>query len=447
MKLLSFFGLLSILATNPNIEYTGRIDFSKANAPQFSYSGVSIRASIDASSASVILNDEKGENLYAVIVDKVYTGKLKTTKGKSTYSLAEFQEKGMHEIEIVKITEEQFGKTAFLGFELGNDGEIVEIQNKRELLIEFIGNSITCGYGNEDRIGHKFCAETENHYMSYAAITARSFNARALVACKSGIGIYRNYAGPTEGNEDCMTNYYSRTHLYEEKPKYNFNEQPDLVCINLGTNDFSTPGYDTTRFIDNYMNLIGQIQTNYDRPEILCLTGCMLDGDALEIAKRCINQVVRQANALNKGNVYFFEMTPQDIKKNGLGVDFHPTVKQHIQSARQLIGYISKLKEWDVDPQIVKAEVSGTNQITLYANDEECLFTESLTDMIAIADGSELHATDWLIDENGAAMIIKFKEDISNVKNIELQGDNNVNKLLRCKVSMNCPETPETQNN
>lgn len=109
---------MSVLATNPDIEYNGRIDFSEPEAPQFSYSGVSIRASIDASSASVILNDEKGENYFAIIIDKEYVGKLKAIKGKNTYPIAEFGTKGIHEIEIVKITEEQFGKTSFCGFEL-----------------------------------------------------------------------------------------------------------------------------------------------------------------------------------------------------------------------------------------------------------------------------------------------------------------------------------------
>lgn len=431
---LLFIGIMSVLATNPDIEYNGRIDFGEPEAPKFSYSGVSIRASVDASSASVVLNDEKGENYFAVIVDKVYTGKLKALKGQNTYPIAEFGTKGIHEIEIVKITEEQFGKTSFCGFELDSDGSITEIQNKREHFIEFIGNSITCGYGNEDRIGHQFCAETENHYLTYAAITARSFNARTLIACKSGIGIYRNYAGPTEGNSDCMTNLYDRTHLYDNEPKFRFTRQPDLVCINLGTNDFSTPGYDTTLFISNYLKLINQIQSNYANPEILCLTGCMLDGEQLEIARKCIKEVVRCANKNNNGNVYFFEMTPQDIKKNGLGVDFHPTVKQHIQSARQLTEFISDLKGWTVDPQIVYAKISGKNQITLFANDEKCITNESLDSIMVVADGSALHITECIPNKGEASLTIKTEEDLGNIKELYLTGNDKFKSMFRCTV-------------
>ena len=62
MNLLSIITLLTVLATNPNIEYSGRIDFSKPEAPQFSYSGVAIRASIDASTISATLKEETGGN-------------------------------------------------------------------------------------------------------------------------------------------------------------------------------------------------------------------------------------------------------------------------------------------------------------------------------------------------------------------------------------------------
>ena len=104
---------------------------------------------------------------------------------------------------------------------LDKGSSLVPIKNKRGKLIEYIGNSITCGYGNEGGMGQTFCAETENHYMTYAAITSRNFNARHFAVCRSGIGIYRNWDGPEDGNDDCMTNLYSRIFLYDEAPLYN----------------------------------------------------------------------------------------------------------------------------------------------------------------------------------------------------------------------------------
>ena len=69
--------------------------------------------------------------------------------------------------------------------------------------IEFIGNSITCGYGNEGTNKFQgFEYETENHYYSYAAITARNLKAQHWVVARSGIGAYRNYNGPKTGNPE-----------------------------------------------------------------------------------------------------------------------------------------------------------------------------------------------------------------------------------------------------
>ena len=434
MNILSLLTLLTILATNPAIEYSGRIDFSKPEAPTFSYSGVSIRASVNASAASVILNDERGENYFAMVIDGVYTGKIKTEKGKATYPLATFSAKGVHDVEIVRITEEQFGKTSFIGFELDADGTIIDIQNLRQHTIEFVGNSITCGYGNEGRIGGRFGASTENHYLTYAAITARSLNARTVVASKSGIGIYRNYAGPSTGNPDNMTNFYDRTFLYDAEPKFDFRQQPDLVCINLGTNDMSTPGYDTTLFINNYLQLIEQIQSHYTNPDILCLLGTMLDGPVLDTARHCIGEVVHRANARGKGRVSFFEMTPQNIPENGLGIDWHPTVKQHIVSARELTAHISQLKGWDVVPQIVWAKVTADSQITLYANSAECLKSDVTAAIEVLADGKVLKPTSVTTDEARATITIAVSENLAKADKIELRCSDGFKKMMRCTV-------------
>jgi hypothetical protein len=226
-----------IHANNPYIEYTGRIDFSKPSAPAFSYSGVSIRACFTGSSISVILDEELGLNYYNIILDGTVIQRLKPDKGKKTYPVATGLKDTIHEIEIFRLTEQMFGKTIFNGFILSKRSSLVKISEQRTKLIEFIGNSITCGYGNEGKLGGTFGPETENHYMTYAAITSRSFNARHLAVCKSGIGIYRNYNGPPTGNEDCMPNFYSRIFLYDEFPKYNFRQKPDLICIDLGTNE------------------------------------------------------------------------------------------------------------------------------------------------------------------------------------------------------------------
>jgi hypothetical protein len=359
--------VVTIPANDQAIEFTGRIDFTNPQAPKFSYSGVSIRACFSGTSIAAIMDDDTGQNYYNIILDGKMLDTLRIGVGKKTYNLAQGLENSVHEIEIFKRTEQMFGKTQFFGFVVDGGTTLSAIVHKRDKLIEFIGNSITCGYGNEGVNGGVFGPTTENHYLTYAAITSRNFNARHLAVCKSGIGIYRNYDGPAAGNTDCMTNYYTRTFLYDENPKYSFAEKPDLVCIDLGTNDFSTSGCDSAKFVTNYLRLIDTIQTKYSMPDIVCLLGPMLSGSSLTLCRRYLNAISNRANLKGKGNVSVFEMSAQtgDL---GIAIDYHPTVAQHKRNAQELTTYIKSIKGWKVEPLVITASVIGTKHIQIEFN-------------------------------------------------------------------------------
>ena len=77
----------TIHADNPLIEYSGRIDFSKPLTPEFSYSGVSVRASFRGTSVAMILDDPGTGNFYNLILDNVIQPRLKTKKGLNTLFL------------------------------------------------------------------------------------------------------------------------------------------------------------------------------------------------------------------------------------------------------------------------------------------------------------------------------------------------------------------------
>ena len=212
-------------------------------------------------------------------------------------------------------------------------------------------------------LGRKFGPTTEDHYMTYAAFTSRNFNARHLAVCQSGIGIYRNYNGPAEGNKENMTNNYTRIFLYDENPKYSFAVTPDLVCINLGTNDFSTTGGDSALYVSNYFRLLDTIQTKYKMPDIVCLLGPMMSGPDLTKVRKYLTFIADSASRKGKGRVSFFEMSNQtgDL---GIGIDYHPTVAQHRRNGMELTKYIQSLKGWKITPLVINANVTGKQAYT-----------------------------------------------------------------------------------
>jgi hypothetical protein len=414
--LLNLFGLIifssacyaespdTIAANNPAIEYTGRIDFDNPLAPKFSYSGVSIRTEFSGTSIAAIMDDDTGQNYYNIILDGKLLDTIGVSVGKKTYNLAQGLENTLHEIEIFKRTEQMFGKTQFFGFVVDNGTTLSSPVIKRDKMIEYIGNSITCGYGDEGVNGGTFGPTTENHYMSFAAITSRNFNARHLAVCKSGIGIYRNYDGPAQGNTDCMTNYYTRTFLYDENPKYSFAERPDLVCIDLGTNDFSTSGCDSAKFVSNYLRLIDTIQTKYAMPDIICLVGPMLSGSSLTTIKRYLKVIMNTANLKVKGNVFFFEMSAQtgDL---GIAIDYHPTVAQHKRNALELTEYIKSLKGWKVTPSVIGATIIDAKHVKIE-------FNTSITDDLNKFEGFTVFGND------NPLSVSKVYSDSTNSKNL-----------------------------
>jgi lysophospholipase L1-like esterase len=387
-----------VAANNPLIEYTGRIDFTNPLKPGFSYSGVSVRACFEGSSIGIILTDAGTRNYYNVILDKTIVLRLQTKSGLNTYNIANALKDTVHEIEIFRLTEVDFGKTQFGGFVIDKGKSLVEIVNKREHLIEFIGNSITCGYGNEGVNGAgSFGPTTENHYLTYAAITSRGFNARHLAVCKSGIGIYRNYDGPVTGSADCMPNLYQRIYLWDAAPLYKFTQKPDLICIDLGTNDFSTGKGDSALYVSRYLKFIDTLQVKNKNADILCLLGPMLGGNDLIRVRKYLKLIVDLANKKNNGKVSFFEMS-QQTGSLGIGIDYHPTVAQHLKNAKELIKYISTLKSWPVLPELVLGNIKTADDIVLEFNTELQDVTGNFNGFSVIVDGVSVPVSKVYLD-------------------------------------------------
>src|SRR5699024_6890054 len=121
--------------------------------------------------------------------------KLEIGTGKKAYILAKNLPEGAHTVALFKINSMHpgypRGYAKFFGFELIGGGQLLDAPALKKRKIEFYGNSITCGVSNEapgvskDLFGSKY----ENNYYSYAAMTARHFNAQYYCIAKSGIGL------------------------------------------------------------------------------------------------------------------------------------------------------------------------------------------------------------------------------------------------------------------
>ena len=342
---------------NPQIIYTGRISFTNPERPAWNYPGVQIIAAFEGTSLRMMAKPRSG--YFMAQIDEAEPFKV-AFRGErdSVVSLATALPDSRHTVRLMYIIEGYEMYPEFWGFLLDEGRSLAEPPALPSRKIEFVGNSITCGYGNEgyDKFEH-FEYETENHYYSYASITARSLGAQHWVVARSGIGAYRNYNGPKTGNPESnmpvqyeYTGYALHPGFRQEatflSEKWNFSRyQPDVVCINLGTNDLSTNNYDLTLLKQGYQKLYQMVREHNPQAKIVLLTGSMLYNQEQREAQQLLNEVMNEARQAGDKEVYRFDMT-QIMSDEGYGNDWHPNIRQDEKMASELTPFLRELMNW-----------------------------------------------------------------------------------------------------
>lgn len=334
-----------IPASDSRIAYMGRISTAKPDTVRFTYPGVNINAGFTGTSLK--MGVKPGSGSYMIEIDDELTYRLNIGPNDSIVTLAESLPEGNHKVRATYVLEGYALKPEFHGFyvDKGADLSAKPVLPKRK--IEFIGNSITCGYGVEaDKPTDRFSYDTENFYYTYAARTARNLDAQLLVVARSGIGVYRNYGSPREGCKGDMPDMYGQTLFGDSTELWDHSQyRPDVVCVNLGTNDVSEDKYEVALLEDGYRKFIKHLRATYPDAKIIMLTGSMLNGRQLQVVKDALNKVTQELKSAGDRNLYRFDFTPQ-TGSLGMGADYHPSIRQQQKMASELTAYLRKLMKW-----------------------------------------------------------------------------------------------------
>lgn len=346
-----------ISPTDSHIQYTGRISFTNPERPAFNFPGIQIIAAFEGTSLRMMAKPNSG--YFMAQIDKAEPFKV-AFRGErdSVVTLATALADGVHTVKLMYVIEGYEFYPEFWGFILDKGRKLADAPALPSRKIEFIGNSITCGYGNEGlKKEEHFDYATENHYYSYASITARNLDAQHWVVARSGIGAYRNYGDVKTGSpRSCMpvqyeyTGYATDLKLRQEasflREKWDFSlYQPDVVCINLGTNDLSTNNYDLKLLKQGYKKLLKLVREHNPKAKIVFLSGSMLYNQELQQAKQLLDEVTAEAKKAGDNEVYRFDMSPISHEKF-YGNDWHPNVYQDEKMAGELTAYLRSLMNW-----------------------------------------------------------------------------------------------------
>lgn len=323
-------------ATNPRITYMGRFVNDNDGSVRFNYPGSSIFAYFSGNYIGVKMR--AGSGSFMVSLDNEEPSRWEFNENTELLYLDSL-ESGSHLIHIMLATEGYDHNPTFYGFQLCGENALRKKPTLADEKFLFIGNSITCGYGVEDNDPkHGFDYMTENHYYSYAAITARHFGVQWHSISRSGIGVYRNYGDKREGSTVNMTQQFHRTLFNNESYEWDHQSyQPDIIFINLGTNDTSLDNYDIDKLSNAYLSFYRTLRELYPNSAIVFLSGSMLSGKALLDVRLCLDNVLTQNPQDNL--LYRFDMSPQtgDL---GFGADYHPSMAQQEKMANELIDFI-----------------------------------------------------------------------------------------------------------
>lgn len=335
-----------VKADNPGIEYVGRIDFSNPERPAFNFPGTEIRANFEGTSLKMMARPMSG--YFMVQIDSCEAFKVSfNSPADSVVTLATALPDKEHSVRVAYAMEGLETHPEFWGFILDEDCDVLRPTPLPDRRIEFIGNSITCAYGVEStEASAPFEYATENHFYSYATRVSDALHAIHTSISRSGIGVYRNYNGPKTGDKVCMPQEFKHTLFADTTRQWDFSRwQPDVVCINLGTNDFSTNNYDASLYEKAYGNFLAEVRKVYPKAKIVLLSGPMLGEKENSIEKGVLDRLQKRCAKKGDKAIYRFDFTPQ-TGSLGYGASWHPSFKQQAFMAQELTSFIKGIMNW-----------------------------------------------------------------------------------------------------
>jgi lysophospholipase L1-like esterase len=333
--------LVRATGVSAQVHTAGRVK-DAGNGVQYSWPGVYFEGRVRGTGVGVVLNDSAAD--YDVQVDGATVTTL-VTPGDTTHWISGLQD-GEHTVRLVKRNDSPGATSTFGGFVAAPGGAVLSKPAARNRQIEFIGDSLTVGYGNlstsRDCTGDQVRRTTDAD-VSYGALTARRLNADYQINGYSGLGMVRNYNG---GSPDVTyRTFYDRALLNVPGDVWQNpgTWRPQLVVVNLGTNDFSTavnPGEPWTpdslaaAYRTAYGDFLQKLRTRYGDSTTIVAVG------AGQFAAH-VQQVVKARNDTGDNRVRYWLL--DDAGLDFLGCHWHYSAHDDRLIADRLTSFIAGL--------------------------------------------------------------------------------------------------------
>lgn len=254
-------------------------------------------------------------------------------------------------VRVIKGTE---GSEAVMGIGwIGINGTEEHIQPapEKKYLFEFVGDSITAGYGVDWTFGTDPIAITEDMTKTYNHQVSLDFDADYQTVARSGATVI---APEGRGPEGIIPIIYQKTgndhwwgnFAWSKNWDFENNRHPDMVLINLGTNDGGLFGGDVTRdfYKSEYIKFIKYIREKHPDATIICAFGMMGDGlysAVQELVAEYKNELKNDPEKEEDNNVYPLLIKPKT--GDGAGIHNHPSAAGFRTAADTITAFLQTI--------------------------------------------------------------------------------------------------------
>ena len=326
--------------------------FFSGSGASFNVNAKRLEVTFEGDSGTPMRKDDGSAARVAVFVNGERKLDELILKKEQTFTVFDSSSPVEGEVRIVKLSESANSIAGIKKITVDDGGKISPAAEK-SLKIEFIGDSITCGYGVDDENrDHHFATATEDNTKTYAYKTAQALDADYSMVSASGCGVVSGYTNAQKNGDSVLPKIYEKAGFSYgntfggKKPQslsWDFSRfVPDFIIINLGTNDNSWVKTDAKRkaeFIKAYTTFLKQIRGKNPDAQIVCTLGIM-GGDLFPAIEDAVKAYSSETGDSKVTTLKFANQSMAD----GIAADWHPTEKTHEKAAKLLTEKIAQLR-------------------------------------------------------------------------------------------------------
>lgn len=341
---------MTIQLDNPELTYTGRIDFADPKHPVWVFPATSLRFRFHGKSAALWVRNNSAyfKNTIGAIVDgKQLRFDLRDT-GQTKLNLVDEPEDADHDVLVFKRMD-ACHEITLERLELSEGSVLLPAPDRPKRRIEVYGDSVSAGEVCEalDYVGkldpvHN--GEYSNSWYSFPWQTARKLGAELHDIAQGGIALLDSTGWYGEPNAVGMESVWDKVRYspsFGASTSWNFSQwTPDVVVVAIGQNDSHPVDYmakdphgaSARKWREGYRKMLQNLRSVYPDAQIVCCTTLLRHNAAWDEA------ISRVVNEMSDPGI-----TQYRFSRNGTGTPGHLRIPEHAEMAEELAAYIESL--------------------------------------------------------------------------------------------------------